>query len=211
MISGNPTALKRATCFLVRASWDKVHGLDPTMVEIRSFLPHKPFRAPKASVIQVLWVPDFIVAVLCRHWQGIGDTLHNAWYTSYFSSASWPWSWWLWFPNPNFHLLKLIDIDSDIDDQFDHMNEVKLTVNLTTKTQLVFKDHTLKNQSTSSGDLSSSSPLSCSDASASLSAVSGFTQPAAWIAKNHLSNNVAFELAEHGTKGVKNIYIYINI
>ena len=144
MISGNPTALKRATCFLVRASWDKVHGLDPTMVEIRSFLPHKPFRAPKASVIQVLWVPDFIVAVLCRHWQGIGDTLHNAWYTSYFSSASWPWSWWLWFPNPNFHLLKLIDIDSDIDDQFDHMNEVKLTVNLTTKTQLVFKDHTLK-------------------------------------------------------------------
>ena len=23
-----------------------------------------------------------------RHWQGIGDTLHNAWYTSYFSSAT---------------------------------------------------------------------------------------------------------------------------
>ena len=75
MINGNPTALKRATCFLVRASWDKVHGLDPTMVEITSFLPHKRFRARKASVIQVLSVPDFMAALRCRHWQGIGDTL----------------------------------------------------------------------------------------------------------------------------------------
>ena len=154
-----------------------------------SFLPHKPFRARKASVIQVLWIPDFIAAVRCRHWQGIGDTLHNAWYLLLFirllavvvvALVS----------NPNFHL-KLIDID----DQFDHMNEVKLTVNLTKPP--VFKDHTLKNQSISTGD--SSSAVSCSPP-VSLLGVPGFSQPAAFFAKNHLSNDVTLNRQSMGPK-----------